>query len=585
MAGLGGLGGLAGLRLANRLARARARMFWNTWFRHATRRRRTVSATTIAAALGFLVVFLWLPQVAGLELLRRHGFDAALEPTVRGGIGLGLLGYMLVVLYGSVLFSISTLLLNRDLELLLVAPHPAADVIGAKTWLRVSGLFFTVSLLSAPVLVGLPLLAGRQVVTLLALGVLITVPMVPVAVVSTAVVGAIRYVPAERARAVIAAMAVLMAVGLNIANLVFNPTSGGSGSAGLREFGLRAAASPLAPNPWLPTGWGARALADGLYGHWPAAIAWTGLLAGSGVAAMVAAITISGRIYVNGWSENAARPAGVDRGSDAGRRAGAVAGALSRLGVDGAAVAIFTKDWKTRRRDVVMLVRMMIPIAFLAFLTFRSARTVGIFGGLSGGPFSAALALVPIPILTLGLGTSLGLTSMSLEGGAIWMYAVSPNRFSRILLGKLLVAVPPVTLVALVTSIFTEALARPGWRWAIPAVMLATVFGACLAAALVAVGGLFPRFNWTDSRKMVSPLGSWTGIGVQWGMSLGVGVILAVAIGLARFRLLPVQGAYLGGVILSAGLCVAVARVALSAATARLRSIEYGMGIVEQSLD
>jgi len=44
-----------------------------------------------------------------------------------------------------------------------------------------------------------------------------------------------------------------------------------------------------------------------------------------------------------------------------------------------------------------------------------------------------------------------------------------------------------VALVALLASIFTESLARPGWSWAIPAVLLATVFGTCLAAALVAV--------------------------------------------------------------------------------------------------
>jgi len=62
-------------------------------------------------------------------------------------------------------------------------------------------------------------------------------------------------------------------------------------------------------------------------------------------------------------------------------------------------------------------------------------------------------------------------------------------------------------------------------------------------------------------------------------------VILALAIGLARFHVLPVRGAFLGGVVVAAGLCLAVAYVALSAATARLRSLEYGMGIVEQSLD
>ncbi|HEV1997486.1 MAG TPA: hypothetical protein VGR61_05070 [Candidatus Dormibacteraeota bacterium] len=576
--------GLGAIRLARRLGSARGLMLWNRWFRHATRGRRLASVATIAATFGFVFVFLWLPQLAALELLRRHGLTVGIATTLRGGVGLGLTSYLLVVLYGSVLFSVGSLLLSRDLELLLVSPRPTAEIIGAKTLLRVGGLFATVSILTAPLVVGLPVLAGQPLAGLLGLVVLLTLPMLPVAIVSTAVIGAIRFVPPDRGRAVIAGMAVLLAVGLNIANLVLNPTSGSTGRAGLKAFGTRAASSPLASTPWLPTGWGARAIADGLYGRWLPAIGWCFLVAGTGLLALVVSIQVSGRIYVSGWSENGARR-GDTTGTEGPAHTGPVSLALNQLGVDRAAVAIFSKDWKTRRRDVVMLVRMMIPIAFLAFLSFRTARNLGVFGGLPPGPFPASLALVPIPILTLGLANSLGLTSMSLEGGAIWMYAVSPNRFSRILMGKLLVAVPPVALVALLSSIFTETLTRPGWSWAIPAVLLATVFGACLAAALVAVGGLFPRFNWTDSRKMVSPLGSWAGVVVQWGTVLAIATSLTVALALARFHVVPVRPAYLSGVGVAAGICVAVAAAALWAATARLRSIEYGMGIVEQSLD
>ena len=577
------MAGLAGLRLARALLGIRARMVWNRWFRHATTGRRIGSGATVLATLVFVGVFIWAPQVGAIRFVTRHGFTGTLEATIRGTIGLGLLGYMLVVLYGSVLFSVGSLLLSRDLDLLLVSPHPTADVIGAKTWMRVGGLFSTVAFLAAPTLVGLPLLAGRPASLLLGLAVLLTLPMLPVAVIATTVIGAIRYVPADRGRGVVAAMAVLLAVGLNVANLVVNPSSG-AGGHGLEVLGARTAASPVAATPWLPTGWGARAITDGLFGVWVPAIAWISLLAATGVVAMVVGIRLSGRIYVSGWSENAGRRSDVAAASRPGR-AGAVSRGLARLGVDRTALAIFSKDWKTRRRDVVMLVRMMIPIAFLAFLTFRSARNIGVFGGLPAGPFPAALALIPIPILTLGLANSLGLTSMSLEGGAIWMYAVSPNRFSRILQGKLLVAVPPVALVALLTSTLTESLAGPGISWAVPAIILATVFGGSLAAALVAVGGLFPRFNWTDSRKMVSPLGAWTGVAVQWGTAFAVALILAVALALARLRVVPLQPAYLAGITLASAVCVGVAVVALSAATARLRGIEYGMGIVEQSLD
>jgi hypothetical protein len=96
---------------------------------------------------------------------------------------------------------------------------------------------------------------------------------------------------------------------------------------------------------------------------------------------------------------------------------------------------------------------------------------------------------------------------------------------------------------------------------------------------------MFPRFNWTDSRRMVSPLGSWTGVAVQWGTATLVAVILAVALGLARLQLVPLGGAYLSGIALASVVCVVVATVALWIATRRLGSIEYGMGLIEQSLD
>ena len=377
------LAGLAGLPLARRIAAARGRMLWNRWFVHASTGRRLTSAATVAGSLAFVVVFLWTPQFGVLGVISRHGADATLEPTLRGAIGLGLLGYLLIVLYGSVLFSVGSLLLSRDLELLLVSPHPASEVVGAKTWLRVGGLFLSVSFLAAPVLVGLPIVTGQPPAVILGLVVLLTLPLLPVAVVSTVVIGAIRYIPPERGRLVIASMAVLLAVGLNTANLVFNPTAGSSSGPGLKAIGVRAAASPLASSQWLPAGWGARAISDGLYGHWGSAVAWALLLAGIGVAAMLASIALSGRIYVAGWSENAT---GRNDAADGGPvRTGVVSRALGRAGVDRAALAIFTKDWKTRRRDVVMLVRMLIPVAFLAFLTFRSARNVGVFGELPPG--------------------------------------------------------------------------------------------------------------------------------------------------------------------------------------------------------
>lgn len=578
---------LDGPRLARRLIAVRILAFWNRAFRKATPSRRLLSALGVAGATTFLVLVLWAPQAGGVALARgRLGTDQA--GMVRAILGIGLLAYTVVLLYGSLLFSISALLLDRDLEMLLVSPYPVAAVLAAKVWVRVVGLFATAVLVLLPLLIGLPLVTGRPLAVLVGLLVLAATPLLPVSLMALLVMVAIRFVPASRGREVVGLLAITFAMGLEIVNIGFNPayTAARSGRSG-RQLLAGLAQSAFAAPPFLPHGWGARAVADALFGRPLVAAGWTALIVGAGLLAIWASVTLSTRVYVNGWSDYAPRPRQARSAADPGRApsgTGAATPVLARLGFNSASLAVMTKDWRTRRRDLVMLMRMVLPVLALGLFAFRGGGALNGFTHIRGGPLAASIALVPIPLVTLGLATALGLTSMSLEGGAIWMYVVSPNSLSRLLLGKVLVAAPPVAAAAVTVAGFTEVLVHPGIGWAVPAILLAAVFGGSLAVVMVAVGGLFPRFNWTDPRRMISPVGAWVGLAAQLAMVVMVAVLVSAGILLGRFGLLPAGAAYGGGLLLAAAACLGMALVVLSAAEARLKTIEYGQGIAEQSL-
>jgi hypothetical protein len=570
-----------GPALALRLIRVRVRAYWNNGFRKARPRRRVLSAVSLLGTAAFLVLVIWAPQVGGVAVLQVRPLAPDELAIARGLVGLGLLGYFAVLVYGSLLFSVSALLLDRDLEMLMVSPYPVAAVLAAKTWVRAVGLFAVAVLVLLPLLVGLPLVRGRPLATVAAMFVLAAAPLLPVSMVSLGVMSVIRFVPANRGREIVGLLALLFALGAEVVNIGFNPAYRGGRTP--RQLLTALSHSGFAATPWLPHGWGARAIHDALFGSPLAAAGWTALVVAVGLVATLVAARLTARVYENGWSEYSVRQRRGGAGTAPGARLG-LTPRLRSLGIDAAVLAVVTKDWRTRRRDLVMLMRMILPVVALGLFAFRGGGALSSFTHIRNGPLSASLALAPIPLVTLGLATALGLTALSLEGGAIWMYAVSPNSLARLLQGKALVAAPPVAAAATLAAGYTEFAMHAGVAWALPAVLLAAVFGASLAVMMVAVGGIFPRFNWSDPRRMISPVGAWAGLVVQLVMIVMVAAIVTTGVLLGRLGLVPAAVAYGAAVLLAGIACAGVAAAALGAAAARLSAIEYGRGISEQSL-
>src|SRR5205814_7172909 len=73
-------------------------------------------------------------------------------------------------------------------------------------------------------------------------------------------------------------------------------------------------------------------------------------------------------------------------------------------------------------------------------------------------------------------------------------------------------ALPVAALVAL-AALAAEIMIRPGWLWAVTAVVLAIAEAAAVTTLMVGIGAVFARFDWTDARRMMHPVGIFIGMG------------------------------------------------------------------------
>src|SRR5260370_17471044 len=155
------------------------------------------------------------------------------------------------------------------------------------------------------------------------------------------------------------------------------------------------------------------------------------------------------------------------------------------------------------------------PVVFI--LIICGLRVGGLRSAVQGvgeGPAAAMVGLVPAWILLFSLSISWGRTDVSLEGKSMWVYAVSPNTILRFLQGKCWSAALPTAVAVGLVALAAEILIRPGWLWAATAILLAVAQAVTVTILMVGIGAVFARFDWTDARRMLSPIGVVIGMGL-----------------------------------------------------------------------
>jgi hypothetical protein len=548
------------------LWRVQLQMFINQTFRS---RQAGRIAATIGGAIVILLAWSWEVTITLVFVAASHRL--ALRIDLVQLLGLAFFGYTAILIFSSLVFSLNALLLNPDLDLLLAAPRPVESILGGRLVVQVLRLTLLSLLFTGPALVVIAL-AYRDVFLLLGFTALyLLYPVYVVVIVSLLSLLVVRIVPPGRGREIVTILGVLLALGVNLANFLINPAFRGPGPGFRPRVRPSLPDIPAASSPWLPWGWAGRAAAAILSANWLVAIEWLAVLFVVSAVLFGIGAVLSGRLYLAGWVQ-AVTPRRHRRAVTLtpGRRSRFPL--LSPL-----EAAIVVKDWHMRTRDLAQLVRFLMPVVFL-FLIFglRFSGILTSVRGLGEGPAAATIALVPAWVLLFSLALSLGLSAVSLEGKAIWLYAASPNSTLALLQAKCWSAsLPTAALVGLV-AVAAELVVRPGSLWAIAAVIAVVAVAAGVTTLMVGVGAIFARFDWTDTRRMTSPLAVFIGMALFAGVSLGVLLLFGISLAFSSALRFPLFSTWLAAISIAVGATASVAALGLLVGNERLRGLELG---------
>jgi hypothetical protein len=560
-----GAGAWEGLELGLLLWRVQLQMFINQTIRS---RQAGRIAGTIAGAAVILLAWSWEGFITWLGVQASHRVPIRVDTLHL--LSLAFLAYTGVLVFSSLVFSLNALLLNPDLEMLLAAPRSVESVLASRMVVQVIRLFVLSLLFTGPALVLLAIVNQNPLIPLAFAMLFFLYPIFVVVIISLMSLLLVRIIPVGRGREVLTLFGIALAIGINLANFLLNPA--------LRDPGFSrhpgAAPSlpdvPAASSSWLPSGWAGRIAAAVLSGDWATAGRWMLLLLAASAAIFAAGSVLSGRLYMAGWIQ-----AVPPRRRHAAARVRRLKGKVPLLSPVLAAVVI--KDWRMRTRDLAQLVRFLMPVVFL-FVIFglRFPRLLGAVRSLGDGPPAAMIGLIPAWILLFSLSISLGLSAVSLEGKSIWVYAASPNSTLRFLQAKCWSTALPVAVLVALAALAAEIMIRPGWLWAVTAVVLAIAEAAAVTTLMVGIGAVFARFDWTDARRMMHPVGIFIGMGLFSIVSGVSALLLVISIALAAVTRFPLFTTWLGAMTISVGGAVAVAALSILFGNQRLRGLEVG---------
>jgi len=523
----------------------------------------------LGGGLVLLILWGWEGFVTALALQASHHVRFDLD--VARLFSLGFFAYTGVLVFSSLVFSLNALLLNPDLDLLLVSPQPVEAVLAGRMVVQFLRLLVLSLLFTFPALLVISVGSHNPGILVGFATLFVLYPVWPVVIISLATLFLVRFIPAGRGKEIVTVLSLVLALGINLLNFLFNPALRPGGLRGRRGASPNLPDVPFATGPFTPPGWAGRSAAAILAGHWLPAAGWLLLLLTVSLALFAVGSRLSGRLYLAGWIA-AVPPRRHPGGAALARRHGRAIPLL-----DPVVSAIVIKDWRMRTRDIAQLARFAMPVIFLFVLFgFRSTRLLDSVRSLGGGPVAATLALLPSWVLLLSLSSALGLTAVSLEGRSIWIYNASPNTVLRMLQAKCWSVALPTALAVSIAAAITESLVHPGWLWAVTATGLALVQALAVTSLMVGIGAFFARFDWTDVRRMLHPLAGLLGIIGFLAVVGASALLMAIAVALSSAANLPLPATWLAAIVLSAGGAIVAATFGLLLSAARLRRLEPG---------
>jgi ABC-2 type transport system permease protein len=479
-------------------------------FRRAKLRRKigmVVLAFLILGLIAFIFTMSWLLLrfLRSPQLVQYVGDVTPLLESVPvllvGGAFLGIL----ITSFGVLL---QALYLANDMEFLLSAPLPLRSVFLSKLLQAILPNFGLICLFALPVLYGLGLSSGYNILFYpLVLVMLAALALAAAGISSLLVMLVVRIFPARRVAELLGFIgAILSFVCSQSGNLArFDKFSGQQATQALTLIAKF-------NQPWSPLAWAGRGLVDLGAGHWISGVGFSALALGLSLGVFAVALTISERLYYSGWASMQSHQQKKKVQKKAQAQISNPWISLAGRIVPAEIRAIFVKDLLSLRRDLRNMSQLVTPLIF--------GIVYGIVFLRGGGEFSAGrgeaprffleilknLSLYGNVALSLFVGwmlvARLGMTAFSMEGRNYWLLKSSPISAGQMIVSKFLVAYLPSLAMGWLFLLVISILQR-----AAPLMILFTlaVVALCIAGNVgvnLTFGIIGANLNWDDPRHM-----------------------------------------------------------------------------------
>jgi ABC-2 type transport system permease protein len=450
----------------------------------------------------------------------------------RALLSFGLLAGQLLILLFGIYYVISAFYFSRDLELLIPLPLRPSEVMTSKFAVIVINGYLTVAAVVLPVVITLGVLAKAGIgYWVNAVLVYLALPVIPLALVSLAVVVMMRFINISRKKDALILVGSLALIGCSLALQVGLGRSSGAGGAGPSAQSV--AAFLTSPDSLLnrvgalfpPSIWATKAIAGGF--------------SGEGLANLALLLTVSLVLFAGmvGLAEKLFYRGAIGLGETTGKTRRLTRDEMSRRVSSGrrAFAAILGREWKLMNRTPIfllngVLVSVLLPAIFVLMTTIDT-------GGREGDSMVMLRIMMSADPLIVSLGTALFMTvcgslngtassTFSREGAQFWISRVIPVAPREQAAAKFLHSYLVATLGVVTSAIVAAAFLRVKAAHLAAGAGLSLVAGVLLTAVGMIIDLARPLLDWTNPQKAIKQ-----NLNVLLALLADVGILTAAFLG------------------------------------------------------
>jgi len=493
----------------------RVRISYNS-FRHAKLRQKIsiiIVYLLILAFAGFLLTMSWflLNFLRSPELIRFTKVDP--QQFIESIPALILTGMFIGILLTSFGVLLQAMYLSGDMDFLLASPVPIRAVFVAKLLQAVLPNFAFISLFGLPVLFGLGISGGYNLLYYpLVLLTMIVLALAAAGISSLLVMLVVRVLPPRRAAEILGFFGALIGLTISQAGNLSNSFRRDIHVTGDQVTGILLRAN----SPWIPLNWAGQGLVALGKGDWLPGILLVSLTIALATTVFGLALVTAERWYYTGWAGMQVVAHKKKSAKTAQAEANATGNIITRLLdlLPTPVAGIIKKDFVTLRRDLRTLSQLISPLIFSVIYMLAMFRNSGNFSReAADAPLWITESLrVVISYSSIGMSLFVGWLLLSRmagmgfshEGKNFWILKVSPVRPEHLMAAKFLVAYLPTWVLGMIFLSVTAILQNlPIFNILYSLIAIS----ACLAGMtgiLLTFGVLGANLTWDDPRKINS---------------------------------------------------------------------------------